>query len=42
MRVLFIYTDISTNVYLHIQHGIGYLSSVLEQGGHLTLLLFEE
>ncbi len=40
MRVLLIYTDISTNQYLHIQHGISSISSVLKQGGHSTSLLY--
>lgn len=40
MRVLFIYTDISTNQYLHFQHGLGSISSVLKQDGHSTSLLY--
>lgn len=40
MRILFIYTDISTNQHLHIQHGVSSISSVLKQGGHSTSLLY--
>jgi anaerobic magnesium-protoporphyrin IX monomethyl ester cyclase len=40
MKLLFIYNDIKTGQYLHFQHGIGSISSVLKQGGHSTSLLY--
>ncbi len=40
MRMLFIYPDVRTNQFAHIQHGVASISAVLKAAGHETDLLW--
>ncbi len=40
MRMLFIYPDVHTNQFAHIQHGVASISAVLKAAGHETDLLW--
>jgi anaerobic magnesium-protoporphyrin IX monomethyl ester cyclase len=40
MRMLFIYPDVRTNQFAHIQHGVASISAVLKAAGHQTDLVW--
>ncbi len=40
MKILFIYPDLRTNQFAHVQHGVASISAVLKAAGHMTELLW--